>query len=440
MNVLQNRDAEVALIGTAMHSRECARKISELPEDFFSQADTQAAHKAVKTLVSRRSEIDLITLCSEADRDCGTASSMLIKAHTDGYTTSMWGQWLAILDDCRARRKIYIAAQEAVQKVQEPGESPEAIAGSLAAGVKVAQAVETSLGMVEAMAALMDTFGTKRKACQTGIADLDRLTGGFRGGKLIVLGARPGVGKTALALSIAKHVAQHTGGVLVVSLEMDATEIMARIYANESGVDVQELESGNLSDASLEGIAKYTPLVTHLPIRIAERASTPMQIRREASKMADSMGLAMIVVDYIQLMRPDSKHSSRYEEVSEISRELKLLAMDMGVPVLALTQFNRASEAGKNGQASKRPPTMAEAKDSGSIEQDANVFIIQYAPDEPGNDPFSQHAAQVCDAYGWQMQTLTVEKNRQGRTGKIAVGFDRAHMRFHNFDFSGVSV
>jgi replicative DNA helicase len=81
---------------------------------------------------------------------------------------------------------------------------------------------------------------------------------------------------------------------------------------------------------------------------------------------------------------------------------------------------------------------MADAKDSGSIEQDANVFIVQYAPDEPENDPFSQHAAQVCDAYGWQLQTLTVEKNRQGRTGKIAVGFDRAHMRFHNFDFSGV--
>lgn len=437
MNVLQNRDAEVALIGTAFHSRECALKLAELPGDIFSHPDTQAAQKAVQALLSRRSEIDLITLCTEADKECPTASSMLIRANVDGMMTSMWGQWLAILDDCRQRRAIFTAAHEAQKAIQDPSESPEAIAGKLAA-VKVAETVQTSVGMVEAMAGLMDTFGAKRKACQTGIADLDRLTGGFRGGKLVVLGARPGIGKTALALSIAKHVAEHTGGVLVVSLEMDATEIMARIYANESGVDVQELESGNLSDASLEGIAQYTPIVTRLPIRIAEKASTPMQIRREASKMADSMGLAMIVVDYIQLMRPDSKHSSRYEEVNEISRELKLLAMDMGVPVLALTQFNRASEAGKNGQASKRPPTMAEAKDSGSIEQDANVFIIQYAPDDPGNDPFSQHAAQVCEAYGWQLQTLTVEKNRQGRTGKIAVGFDRAHMRFYNFDFSGV--
>lgn len=438
MNVLQNRDAEVALIGTAFHSRECASKLAELPGDIFSHPETKAAQKAIQRVLAAGGKVEFITLCMEADKECETASSMLIKANVDGMATSMWGQWLAILDDCRQRRAIFTAAHEAQKAIQDPSESPEAVGGKLAAGAKVAETVKTSVGMVEAMAGLMETFGTKRKACQTGIADLDRLTGGFRGGKLVVLGARPGIGKTALALSIAKHVAEHTGGVLVVSLEMDATEIMARIYANESGVDVQELESGNLSDASLEGIAKYTPLVTRLPIRIAEKASTPMQIRREASKMADSMGLAMIVVDYIQLMRPDSKHSSRYEEVSEISRELKLLAMDMGVPVLALTQFNRASEAGKNGQASKRPPTMAEAKDSGSIEQDANVFIIQYAPDEPGNDPFSQHAAQVCDAYGWQLQTLTVEKNRQGRTGKIAVGFDRAHMRFHNFDFSGV--
>lgn len=437
MNLLQNREAEVALVGAAMNSRECARKLAELPGDIFSQPETKAAHRAVQRLLSRGEQIDLITLEAETGKEC-ECGGMLMKAGIDGYTTSMWGQWLAILDDARRRRAVYAAAQEAMQAVISPGESPAIIAEKLAATAKVAETQQTTVGMVEAMAALMDTFGTKRKACRTGIADLDRLTGGFRGGKLVVLGARPGVGKTALALAVAKHVSQHTGPVLVVSLEMDATEVMARLYASESGVDVQELESGDLSDASLEGIATYTPYVTSLPIRLAEKASTPMQIRREAQKMRENGGLEMIVVDYIQLMRTDGKHGSRYEEVSEISRELKLLAMDMGVPVLALTQFNRSSEAGKNGQATKRAPTMAEAKDSGSIEQDANVFIIQYAPDNPGIDPYAQHAVTVCDAKGWQWQQLIVAKNRQGRTGIIDVGFDRAHMRFQNFDFSGV--
>lgn len=435
-SMLQNREAEVAMIGTAMASKECARQLADLPADIFSCQDTQAAHKAVQRLLARGEQIDLITLEAEACKECPSASSMLVDSMMAGYTTSMWGQWLAILDDARRRRAIATTAQEMLKAVQDPSESPETLSARLSAGAKVMESTQATKGMAEAMAELLGTFGETRKACQTGIADLDRMTGGFRGGKLIVLGARPGVGKTALALSMAKHVARHTGGVLIVSLEMDASEIMARLYASESGVDVQDLESGRLSDKALDTFATYGPQLAQLPIRIAERASTPMQIRREAQKIAERDGLAMVVVDYIQLMRSDNKHSSRYEEVSEISRELKLLAMDLGVPVLALTQFNRSSEGGKTF--AKRAPTMAEAKDSGSIEQDANVFIVQYAPDSPGDDPYAQHACTVCDTYGWQWQTLIVEKNRQGRTGALSVGFDRAHMVFHNFDFSGV--
>ena len=436
MNVLQNRSAEVALIGTAMASRECAAKLADLPADMFSAPDTQAAQRAVSRLLARGEQIDLITLEGETSKELD-ASGMLVTAIVDGYTISMWGQWVAILDECRRRRAIMTAAQDAMRAVQDPGEPVERISEALAAGAKVHQTASATVSMGEAMCALMDTFGDSRKACRTGIADLDRLTGGFRGGKLVVLGARPGVGKTALALSMAKHVALHTGPVLFVSLEMDAAEIMARIYASESGVDVQELESGTLSDEALEGLGVYGPRVTSLPIRIAERAATPLQVRREAQRMREGDGLAMVVVDYIQLMRADGKHASRYEEVSEISRELKLLAMDLGVPVLALTQFNRQSEGGKGF--ARRAPTMAEAKDSGSIEQDANVFIVQWAPGEPGDDPYARHAADVCSRMGWQWQQLIVEKNRQGRTGACDVGFDRGHMQFQNFDFRGVS-
>jgi replicative DNA helicase len=141
-------------------------------------------------------------------------------------------------------------------------------------------------------------------------------------------------------------------------------------------------------------------------------------------------------VDYLQLVRSDGKHTSRYEEVSEISRELKLLAMDLGVPVIALTQFNRMSEGGNGTK--KRAPTMAEAKDSGSIEHDANIFLVQWAPDDPGNDPYAKQAMQICEARGWEWQQLIVEKNRQGRTGLINIGFDKAHMTFQNLDLSGV--
>lgn len=438
MNVLQNRDAEVALIGTALNSQECARQLADLPGDMFSQPDTQAAHKAVQRLLSRREKVDLITLEAESGKECETAS-MLVRAGMAGYTTSMFGQWVAILDDARKRRAIIAAANEAMSAAQDPGEKPEALAARLAAAGKVTETASGSIDMTEALARLLDTFGDQRKACQTGIAGFDRLTGGIRGGKLIVIGARPGVGKTALALSMGKHVAQHTGGVLVVSLEMSEEEIMARLYASESGVDVQELESGKLSDESYATLETCGPLLVSLPMRISTRCTTPLQIRREAVRMQENGGLSLVIVDYLQLVRSDGKHSSRYEEVSEISRELKLLAMDLGVPVIALTQFNRSSEAGKNGQASKRAPTMADARDSGSIEQDANIFIVQYAPESPGNDPYAQQALQICEAQGWEWQQLIVEKNRQGRTGKINIGFDKGRMTFQNLDLSGVS-
>jgi replicative DNA helicase len=434
VNVLQNRDVEVALIGTAMNSRECARKVADLPGDMFSHADVQAAQRAVQRLLQAKADIDLITLYAETEKEYQNPS-MLVGAMDTGSMTSMYDQWVAIADDARRRRAILTTAQEVITAAKNPAEDPAKIANRLAAGSKVVEHKARSISMAEAFAKLMDTIGDNRKACQTGISGFDRLTGGIRGGKLIIIGARPGIGKTALALDMGKHVATHTGGVLVVSLEMSEEEIMARLYANESGVDVQELESGKLSEEAYATFADCVPRISRLPIRISTRCTTPMQIRQEAVRMQENGGLEMVIVDYLQLVRADGKHSSRYEEVSEISRELKLMAMDLGVPVLALTQFNRLSEGGNGTK--KRAPTMAEAKDSGSIEQDANIFLVQYAPDDPGNDSYAKQAMQICEAKGWEWQQLIVEKNRQGRTGRINVGFDKAHMRFQNLMLGG---
>lgn len=434
MNVLQNRDVEVALIGASLNSRECARKVAELPGDMFSHPDTQAAQKAVQRLLKAKSSIDLITLYAETEKEY-PEPSMLVGAMAAGGLTSMFDQWVAIADDARRRRAILTTAQEVLQAVQSPAEDPVKLASQLAVGSKVVESEAKSIGMAEALAKMLETIGDKRKACQTGISGFDYLTGGIRGGKLIIIGARPGIGKTALALDMGKHVAAHSGGVLVVSLEMSEEEIMARLYANESGVDVQELESGKLSDEAYATLAECGPRISQLPIRISTRCTTPMQIRQEAVRMQENGGLELVIVDYLQLVRADAKHSSRYEEVSEISRELKLMAMDLGVPVIALTQFNRMSEGGNGTK--KRAPTMAEAKDSGSIEQDANIFLVQYAPDDPGNDPYAKQAMQICNSQGWEWQQLIVEKNRQGRTGRINVGFDKAHMRFQNLMLGG---
>ena len=140
-------------------------------------------------------------------------------------------------------------------------------------------------------------------------------------------------------------------------------------------------------------------------------------------------GLKMIVVDYVQLMSGDGRGKSRYEEITSISRELKLLAMDLDVPILAMCQLNRQSE-GIQGRVKKTEPSMAEARDSGALEQDANVFLTLYEPEEPEQQGEAWQLYHLCQANGMAWQVLKVEKNRQGRTGRLNVAFDKAHMRY----------
>lgn len=436
MDSMINRDAEIAILGTSMLDSSCAIQMAAEPEDLFAGKDTQAVHRAIKRLCAKGLTPDLVSVADECRCDITEPEALLIAMQSAGFAPSMYRQYEAILLECRKRRRLYSECSRLIAGASNPGESMDALTAEALKVLQESDGQQGSVDMPSALTTFLDSLSENRKGrCYTGIAGLDVLTGGFRGGKLVVLGARPGVGKTALALSIAVNVARHTGGVLIVSLEMDEAEIMSRIIAAESGVDVQTLEAGAVDGDTLVQAATCYGEVSKLPIRIATRATTPLQARREAVQMQQRQGLAMVVVDYIQLMRPDGKGGSRYEEVSSISRELKLLAMDLGVPVLALTQFNRQSEGGVDGKAQKRKPSMAEAKDSGSIEQDANLFLIQFEPPEPteqGTDAWE--AFHLCQRHGWAWQLLTVEKNRQGRTGAINIAFDKPRMTFRSID------
>lgn len=434
MDVTRNRDTELALIGTALQDKPCAVNLSALPEDAFAHPDTAAAHRSVKRLIAKGQTPDLITVSEDMRQDMPDPEPMLIEAMQQGFIPSLYGQYEGIVLEARKRRILFDAGTALVQGATNPGESMDALTSTALEALQSSSGSMVSIDMRHALEALMEAMESSGKSrCTTGIVELDRLTGGLRGGKLVMLGARPGVGKTALALWMAVHTARHTGPVLIVSLEMDEAELMTRIVAAESGMDVQAMETGKLEGEEWNKLTACYGELVRLPIRISTRATTPLQIRREAAAMQSRQGLAMIVVDYIQLLRADGRHQSRYEEVSSISRELKRLGMDLGVPILVLTQFNRNSETSVGGKAEKRKPQMSEAKDSGSIEQDANLFIIQWAPPPPTEQGTRQwEHYHVCEMNGWEWQVLSIDKNRQGRTGTISVGFDKPHMRFHS--------
>ena len=433
MDVMQNLDAERAILGLAMQDSACAQAVAAMEDGLWTDSAHRAVQRAIRRMVQRGDKIDLVSLCAECACDVQEPEAMLIDCASRGISPVMLAQYESILQGCRRRRNLAAVSQEIAALCADPSADPDALAQHAASELTQGAADCRSIDMPGALMQFVDAIdNAKTGRVYTGLAALDRLTGGMRGGKMVVLGARPGVGKTALALQMAVHAARHTGPVLLVSLEMDAAEIVSRMVAAESGVDLQALEAGELTEEQAKRASACYPAISALPIRMAQNTSTPMQVRREAMAMKHSGGLSMVVIDYLQLMRSDEKMKSRYEEVTAISREIKLLAMDLHVPILALSQFNRQSEGGYGKK--KSMPTMAEAKDSGAIEQDANLFLVQYAPEEPAEDGPDWQAYHMCKANGWEWQVLKVEKNRQGRTGAIPMAFDKARMNFKTID------
>lgn len=429
MDAYINEDAEKSLIGLAMQDAIVAQEVAALSNSLFGLKQMQACQRGIMRLVKQGKSVDLVTLDAEVQCDFQD-TALLMQCVQMGISPVMSRQYIAILAECAKRRELAALAKKILQDVGNPGVSVAALQADCATAAQSSTAVNDGVTMHEASLMLANSFD-KKDGVTCGIADLDVMLGGFKPGQLIYIGARPGVGKTSLAIYMAKYVAEHGGGVLLVSLEMNPVEIAARFMANESGVDLQKISTGKMELEDFEQISPCYQALADLPVTIEERAVTPLQIRNAAAKMkASKQGLSLIVVDYIQLMRADEKCGNRTEEVTQISRELKLMAMDFGVPLLCMTQFNRESEKGF-GKSAKSEPDMSQARDSGAIEQDANVFLILHEPEEPqdaNSDRWQLY--HNCKANGLTWQTCRIRKNRNGATGVVNLGFDKPHMRY----------
>ena len=236
---------------------------------------------------------------------------------------------------------------------------------------------------------------------------LNELLGGFRPGALYIVGARPAVGKSVVALNLAQHLAK-SGAVSFHSLEMGKRELMNRLFSSLAMVSMDHIEKRQLTDSDWHKIAR-TQESFRLPIAIADKSGqTLTEIRAYARAVNRAKPLKAIVVDYLQLMQDTEKGRSRYESVTAISNGLKILARDLNVPVIALAQLNRAVEGRKDSE-----PTMADLRDSGAIEQDADVVILlnRVQAEHDGEDEKTR-------------LVMNIAKNRHGRTGHIALYFD----------------
>lgn len=418
------QETEYALLGCAMQDALIQRTVASLNPALFTDPNSRAMHARLALLTKQGKRADLVTM----NADDGLGAVETVKALRAGFVPSAVNQYIAELETAAERRKLIELGNTLA------ADAPRNDADLDALKARAMQLLRegtsgTAMSANDAVMAWYSTLDHKPKYCQTGIAALDDVTGGISGGKLVILAARPAVGKSAFALHIANHVASHTGGVLYVSLEMDEVETVHRLACMRLGLESKALRPGEVEQDTFAAVCGDLEAMTKLPLRLCTHATTPFQIRREASAMAAKEGLAMVIVDYMQLLHADTRKKSRYEEISDISRELKVLAMDLGVPVLALSQLNRESEmARKTGNAT--PPSMAEARDSGAIEQDANLFISLWQPTAAPKDPDQSWKWELCQNAGWTLLGLVVNKNRSGRTGNTYIAFDKPRMQF----------
>jgi replicative DNA helicase len=257
----------------------------------------------------------------------------------------------------------------------------------------------------------------------TGFGDLDRLTGGFRPGQFIIIAARPAMGKTSLALNIATHAAVNLKKkVAVFTMEMAADEVIMRMFSSASEVNMDSMLKGyGMNEEKLVRIMQASEVLSTKHIYIDESGTnTPLDIRAKTRRLAAEVsGLDLIVIDYLQLMGLSKERDNRQQEISEISRAMKVLAKDMKIPVIALSQLNRMLE----NREDKRP-RLADLRESGAIEQDADLVMFIYR-DEYYNPEKTEKPG---------IAEIIIGKNRHGSTGSVDLGFDKEYTLFRSLD------
>lgn len=428
-----NLQAEESVLGALLLSRDAIGMVSEQglsASDFYRPAH-QHVFDAIRSLYSAGSPVDSVTVADELRRaglldEIGGVEALLELQNATPAISGASHYAKIVQDTAMLRRLIFVAGDIAELAYGEPDDVAKALDEAESKVFAVAeQRVTDSTRQLdellsEAMDELQSTFdrGDSITGVPTGYTDLDELLSGLQPNALYIVGARPAMGKTSFGLGIASHVAQQSHQpVLVFSLEMGHGEITQRILASEARVDSMKIRTGRLLEADWAKIGKAIGRL-EVPLFLDDNPRvTVMEMRAKARRIkARYGGLALIVVDYIQLMSGGGNPENRQLEVSEISRNLKILARELEVPIVALSQLSRQLEA----RADKRP-MLQDLRESGSLEQDADVVMFLYRDEVYNPESPDKGSAEVI-----------VAKHRSGPIGTRRLVFLGQYTRFDN--------
>ena len=428
-------EAEASLLGAMLLSQEAVGVAFERgvkSEEFYKPAH-QHIYDAIRALNTAGEPVDPITVGEALRRNnlldgIGGIDALLTLQNATPAITSADRYAKIVRETASLRRLLAVASEIAEIAYSGPEDVAKAIDDSES---KVFDISESNTGdapqplknLVETAMEKLEERANNKEAITgtaTGLADLDKILLGLQPGTLNIVGARPAMGKSALALGIAVHVARSSGKpVLFFSLEMGSAELVQRILASEAGVDSTVLRSGRPTPNDWTKIGHAVGRLD-VPLIIDDSSGTSVgAIRAKARRTLSRQGdLALIVIDYLQLMGGDGRPEKRHLEVSEISRKLKLLARDFNIPILALSQLSRGLES----RPDKRP-TLSDLRESGALEQDADVVMFLYREEVYNPDNKDELGA----------AELNISKHRAGPLGKVRLAWLAAYTRFENF-------
>ncbi len=404
-----NREAEEAVLGAVLINPEVYYEIAQFlrPEDFYIVRN-RWIWEAFMRLNERRTQIDYLLVIQELEQQ-----GQIIEAGGPAYVTSLLSQtptslhavaYARIVEENAIRRRMLAAANEMARLAFDQRRSVDTLIDEAEKSVfslsehrlqhdlqPISKVLSTVYDQVDSLSQRTDEiFGVP-----TGLIDLDRLLGGLQKSDLLIIAGRPGMGKTGFLLSVAKNAAQkHKKHVAVFSLEMSAEQLVQRLIAQETGIDTQRMRSGKLADDEWPLFTQAIDVLGQTRIWLDDTPGiTPLQLRTKCRRLHLEHHLDLILLDYIQLMSGDTRTDNRVQEVSYISRNLKQLARELNVPVLAAAQLSRAVE-----QRQDKRPQLSDLRESGSLEQDSDIVMFIHRPDALEKDSPRQNIAEIIVA------------------------------------------
>lgn len=424
-----NLDAERSVLGSLLLNPDSWDKIVDLlSERDFYRAEHQLIFRHISRIIQNGGQLDAITL-AESIQGTGKLEKVgglpyLGSLQQDTPSAANIVSYSKIVNSTRLERDFMAASME----IQTLGVSHEDIAVKLEKAADVLnRLVETDKTSTEtlsqATASAIDYIQARYVASdpisglKTGFNDLDELTCGLQPSDLIILAGRPSMGKTALAINIAEHAALSVIPALVFSLEMSSPQLAIRSISSLGKINLQRLRSGRLEDDDWSRLTNAASKIQDAPFFLDTNPMiTASQMHSRAKKIKRQHGLGLIVIDYLQLMS-ESTGNNRNEDLSSITRKLKLMAKDLNVPVILLSQLNRNLEARPN-----KRPVMSDLRESGAIEQDADLIMMIYRDEVYNSDSPNKGIAEIG-----------ITKQRMGPTGKVLLTFEGEYSRFSNF-------